>query len=54
VAYGDSASDVPLFGWLRHSVAVNATPQLRRLAAVAVDGTDLRPAYQAARDLLTA
>lgn len=26
VAYGDSASDVPLFGHLRHTVAVKAPP----------------------------
>jgi len=54
VAYGDSASDLPLFGLLRHTVAVNATPQLRRIAAVASDGTDLWPPYRAGRALLTA
>jgi phosphoserine phosphatase len=52
VAYGDSASDIPLFGHLRHTVAVNATPELRRVAASTVDCTDLPTAYRAGRHLL--
>jgi phosphoserine phosphatase len=52
VAYGDSSSDLPLFGQVRRSVAVNATPQLRGVAAVSFDGLDLWGAYQAGRHLL--
>jgi phosphoserine phosphatase len=52
IAYGDSASDVPLFRHLPLSVAVNATPQLRRLATTSADGDDLQVAYQAGRRLL--
>jgi phosphoserine phosphatase len=52
VAYGDSASDIPLFKRLRHTVAVNGTPSLREVAAVAYDGPDLREAYRAGRGLL--
>lgn len=53
VAYGDSASDIPLFRALRHTVAVNASEPVRELAAVAYDGDDLREAYAAGRALLT-
>jgi phosphoserine phosphatase len=52
VAYGDSASDVPLFQWLRKTVAVNASEELKRLAAVAYDGDDFRGAYALGRSLL--
>jgi phosphoserine phosphatase len=52
VAYGDSASDIPLFGHLRHTVAVNATPALRRVAARSVECADLPTAYRAGRALL--
>jgi phosphoserine phosphatase len=52
VAYGDSASDIPLFRALRHTVAVNATESVRELAAVGYDGDDLRQAYSAGRALL--
>jgi phosphoserine phosphatase len=52
VAYGDSASDIPLFELLSNTVAVNATPELREVAAVAYDGGDLREAYAAGRSLL--
>ncbi|MFC9490898.1 HAD family hydrolase [Streptomyces hydrogenans] len=51
VAYGDSGSDVPLFSVLRHTVAVNATPGLRALAATGYDGDDLRAAYALGREL---
>lgn len=46
VAYGDSTSDIPLFRWLRNTVAVNASPQVRELASVEYDGLDLREAYE--------
>jgi phosphoserine phosphatase len=52
IAYGDSASDVPLFKRLRHTVAVNGTPSLREVAAVTYDGPDLRQAYRVGRELL--
>ncbi|OLT22870.1 haloacid dehalogenase [Pseudonocardia sp. CNS-139] len=52
VAYGDSTSDVPLFEWLPHTVAVNAGPAVRRLASSAYDGDDLRGAYRAGRSLV--
>jgi len=52
VAYGDSGSDIPLFRTLPHTVAVNATPPLRALAAEHYDGDDLRVPYEGARRLL--
>ena len=52
VAYGDSSSDVPLFEFLSHSVAVNGTASLRALAARHYQGRDLRGAYRLARELL--
>lgn len=48
VAYGDSASDIPLFRHLRHTVAVNADDTLRALARHHYDGDDLRVAYRTA------
>ncbi|WP_030753067.1 HAD family phosphatase [Streptomyces griseus] len=51
VAYGDSGSDVPLFSALRHTVAVNASPALRALAAAGYEGDDLRAAYALGREL---
>jgi phosphoserine phosphatase len=52
VAYGDSTSDIELFRVLEHTVAVNAAPVIRELAAHSYDGTDLWPAYLAGRALL--
>lgn len=52
LAYGDSASDLPLFDVLTHTLAVNATPALRATAAAIWDGTDLRGAYQMARTMI--
>ncbi|MFJ3660009.1 HAD family hydrolase [Streptomyces sp. NPDC090119] len=49
VAYGDSGSDIPLFRALEHTVAVNATESLRKLARSRYDGDDLRAAYHLAR-----
>lgn len=54
VAYGDSSSDVDLFGWLPHTVAVNASPVVADLAAVHYEGTDIREAYALGRGLLSA
>ena len=45
VAYGDSASDIPLFGELPHTVAVNGSARIRATASVCYDGDDLRGAY---------
>lgn len=52
VAYGDSTSDVLLFEWLPHSVAVNAGPAVRHLASAVYDGPDLRGAYVMGRELV--
>lgn len=52
IAYGDSTSDLPLFGRLRHTVAVNPNQVLRDRAAVVYDGQDLREAYALGRGLL--
>lgn len=52
VAYGDSTSDVPLFRVLPNTVAVNASPSLREVAAVVYDGDSLWGAYEAGRSLL--
>ncbi|MET9504240.1 HAD-IB family phosphatase [Streptomyces sp. NPDC006622] len=49
VAYGDSASDLPLFRELTHTVAVNADRTLGGLARHRYDGDDLRVAYRIAR-----
>lgn len=54
VAYGDSASDVPLFRLLRNTVAVNGTSSIHEVAAVSYAGPDLREAYAVGRSLLTA
>jgi phosphoserine phosphatase len=52
VAYGDSMSDVFLFREVGVRIAVNADHHLADLADVAIDGTDLMPAYLAARKLI--
>jgi phosphoserine phosphatase len=52
VAYGDSASDIPLFRRLRNTVAVNGTDSLKAVAAASYDGPDLRGAYRRGRGLL--
>ncbi len=52
VAYGDSMSDLPLFGVLENTVAVNADESLERVAAVAYRGENLLEAYELARELL--
>jgi phosphoserine phosphatase len=52
VAYGDSLSDFPLFQFLPHTVAVNAAPTLRAIAAAAYEGNDLWDAYALGRSLL--
>jgi phosphoserine phosphatase len=48
VAYGDSQSDVPLFGVADVSVAVNADRHVSGLATVAYRGNDLYAAYELA------
>lgn len=50
IAYGDSMSDVFLFGEVGLRVSVNGDHHLAELADVAVEGPDLMVAYQAARD----
>lgn len=52
VAYGDSASDVPLFEILENTVAVNGSESLAEHAAVAYRGNDLREAYALGRGLI--
>jgi phosphoserine phosphatase len=54
VAYGDSTSDVVLFGQLPHTVSVNGSPTIRGLAAESYEGWDLREAYALGRALLEA
>jgi phosphoserine phosphatase len=51
-AYGDSTSDIPLFKLLPHTVAVNGTPALRKIATIAYEGDDLWGAYALGRSLL--
>jgi phosphoserine phosphatase len=53
VAYGDSGSDVGLFRWLPHTVAVNAAPAITELAAAHYVGADLQEAYALGRGLLS-
>lgn len=52
VAYGDSASDMPLFEALEHTVAVNGSETLTAAAAARYEGADLRGAYELGRALL--
>jgi phosphoserine phosphatase len=41
IAIGDSRSDIPLFGSIGFSIALNATPAARAAATVAIDTDDL-------------
>lgn len=41
IAVGDSRSDVPLFGAVGFSIALNATPEARAAATAAIDTDDL-------------
>lgn len=52
VAYGDSSSDIPLFQMLTNTVAVNASPSLRDIAAATYEGNNLWDAYRLGRSLL--
>ncbi len=52
VAYGDSASDLPLFEMLGNTVSVNGSASLADHAALAYEGNDLREAYALGRRLL--
>jgi phosphoserine phosphatase len=54
VAYGDSMSDVYLFDAVGVSVSVNGDHHVAERADIAVEGTDLLPAYRAARELCDA
>jgi phosphoserine phosphatase len=54
IAYGDSMSDVFLFDAVGFRVSVNGDHHLADRADIAVSGTDLLPAYLAARELLDA
>ncbi|WCB94137.1 hypothetical protein DSM104299_02865 [Baekduia alba] len=51
IAYGDSMSDVFLFDAVGIRVAINGDHHLAERCDLAVDGTDLLPAYEAARRL---
>ena len=51
IAYGDSMSDVFLFDEVGIRVSVNGDHHLAERSDVAVEGTDLRVAYRAAREL---
>jgi phosphoserine phosphatase len=50
IAYGDSMSDVYLFAEVGVSVSVNGDHHVAERADIAVEGTDLLPAYHAARE----
>lgn len=52
VAYGDSASDIPLFDRLTRTVAINGSDQLRAVARADYQGDDLWEAYQLGRSLI--
>lgn len=45
IAYGDSASDIPLFEILPNTVAINASAALRKLSTACYDGDDIWEAY---------
>jgi phosphoserine phosphatase len=51
IAYGDSMSDVFLFDAVGIRIAVNGDHHLAERSDISVDGTDLLPAYAAARRL---
>jgi len=51
IAYGDSASDIPLFETLQNTVAVNAPAKLSNLAAAHYKGRNLWDAYMIGRNL---
>jgi phosphoserine phosphatase len=51
IAYGDSMSDVFLFEEVGVRVSVNGDHHLAERSDIAVQGTDLLPAYHAARKL---
>jgi phosphoserine phosphatase len=51
IAYGDSMSDVFLFEEVGVRVSVNGDHHLAERSDIAVKGTDLLPAYRAAREL---
>jgi phosphoserine phosphatase len=51
IAYGDSASDIPLFETLSNTVAVNGSDRLVALAAASYSGGDIRDAYRLGREL---
>ncbi len=50
VAYGDSLSDLPLFAKLDHTVAINASAQLRALSRHHYSGDSLWEAYSHAHE----
>jgi phosphoserine phosphatase len=49
IAYGDSASDVPLFKMLPHTVAINGSEAIRKLAVACYDGDDIWEGYLVGR-----
>jgi phosphoserine phosphatase len=49
VAYGDSASDVPLFETVGYRISVNGDAHLASVCDIEVSGTDLHTAYEHAR-----
>ena len=53
VAYGDSSSDLDLFAWLPHTVAVNASAAIAELATASYVGADIWDAYTIGRRLLS-
>jgi len=49
IAYGDSASDIPLFQTLENTVAINAPRKLSELAAAHYNGRNMWDAYMIGR-----
>lgn len=54
VAYGDSASDIPLFEMLSNTVAINAAPRIEAISLRHYTGNDLWEAYRLGRCLIEA
>jgi phosphoserine phosphatase len=54
VAFGDSASDIPLFASLRWSICLNGSQRLKQTAWMSHEGDDLPPALERALAALSA
>jgi phosphoserine phosphatase len=52
IAYGDSASDIPLFGTLKNAVAVNGSGKILAMTPHHYFGDDLWDAYHLGREMI--